>query len=341
MLSNIMLLSSYDSLILFFFSIMSLSVLAYVLLDGYDLGVGLLLPFASQEEQNIMIASIGPFWDANETWLVLGVGVLLVAFPQAHGVILTALYIPVFIMLTSLVIRGCAFDFRLKSKHKTFWTKMFALGSLGASASQGFILGWWIMGFANTTFSYLFACLISICIPASYTLLGSCWLLVKMPVEVKVRVVSWAEKSLLLTLLGILMVSIITPLISHRVFLLWFSYPNIVFLSVVPLITVGLFIAMKKNLKYIKNQMLKKEKINYLWSSFCITVLIFILSFAGLTYSTFPFLMLEDITIWQSASSEESLYIIFWGVVVVVPTIIAYTIMSYKIFSGEARNLEY
>lgn len=320
---------------------MGLSVLAYVLLDGYDLGVGLLLPFASKEEQNIMVSSIGPFWDANETWLVLGVGVLLVAFPLAHGVVLTALYMPVFIMLTSLVVRGCAFDFRLKSQHKIFWTKMFSLGSLGASASQGFILGWWIMGFSTTTFSYLFACLISICVPASYTLLGSGWLLVKMPVEVKIRVVSWAEKSLLFTLLGIVLVSIITPLISHRVFLLWFSYPNVCFLSIVPMITAGLFLGMKKNLNYIRNQILKNERINYLWSCFFMTVFIFILAFLGLAYSTFPFLVLEKITIWQSASSEESLYMIFWGVIVVVPTIITYTVMSYKIFSGEARDLEY
>lgn len=338
---NNLLLSSHELVILFFFCTMGLSFLAYVLLDGYDLGVGMLLPFANQDEQNLMISSIGPFWDANETWLVLGVGILLVAFPLAHGLVLTALYIPVFIMLVSLIIRGCAFDFRLKSKHKNFWTKLLFFGSLGAACSQGFILGWWIMGFASTPFSYLFAFFISICVPASYTLLGSGWLFMKMPNSIKLKVVSWANKSLILTGAGIILVSIITPLISNRIFLLWFNFPNIMYLAIVPIILIVLFLAMRENLIYIKNQINKNEKINYLWSTFAITAFIFILSFLGLTYSTFPFLVVEKLTIWESASSEESLRIIFWGTIVVVPTIIAYTILSYKIFFGEASNLEY
>ena len=338
---NIFTLSTHELLILFFFCVMGFSVLAYVLLDGYDLGVGILLPLAQTEEQNLMLSSIGPFWDANETWLVLGVGILLVAFPLAHGTILTALYVPVFIMLVCLVIRGCAFDFRLKSKHKTFWTKMFFAGSLGAAASQGFILGWWIIGFSNTFLAYLFAALISICVPASYALLGCGWLLMKMPATIKKQVIVWAKKSLSFTLLGIVLVSIATPFISPRVFSLWFSFPNIIYLSIVPLMTGALFFFIRKNLIHLQHQIETDKIISYLWSPFLMTVGIFILSFLGLGYSTFPFLVLDKITIWQGASSEDALYLIFWGVIVVVPTIVAYTILSYKIFFGEASHLEY
>lgn len=333
--------TDYELLILFFSSVMGLSVLAYVLLDGYDLGVGILLPFGTEQEQNLMLASIGPFWDANETWLVLGVGILLVAFPLAHGLILTALYIPVFIMLISLIIRGCAFDFRLKSKNKKFWTKMFFLGSVGASCSQGFILGWWITAFSNTSMAYLFAILIAICLPASYCLLGTGWLLMKMPNIIKEKVLLWAKKSLYFTLLGIISVSIATPLISSRVFLLWFSFPNILYLSIVPIITGLFFVLIHKNISHLKNQIKVGDKIKYMWSPFLMTIGIFILSFSGLAYSTFPYLVLGKITIWESASSKESLFLIFWGVLVVVPTIIAYTILSYKIFFGEAKHLEY
>lgn len=341
LINNFNNLTNYELLILFFFSVMALSVLAYVLLDGYDLGVGILLPLGSDQEQSLMLSSIGPFWDANETWLVLGVGILLVAFPLAHGLILTALYIPVFIMLVSLVIRGCAFDFRLKSKNKIFWTKMFFLGSIGAAGSQGFILGWWIMGFSHTALAYLFSVLISICVPASYSLLGSGWLLMKMPNTIKEKVLIWAKKSLYFTLLGIIAVSIATPLVSEKVFLLWFVFPNILYLSIIPLITGLLFLLINKNISYLREQIKKGDKIKYMWSPFLMTIGIFIMCSLGLAYSTFPYLVLEKITIWESASSQESLYLIFWGVLVVVPTIIAYTILSYKVFFGEANHLEY
>jgi cytochrome d ubiquinol oxidase subunit II len=140
--------------------VMALSMLAYVILDGYDLGVGALLDSAdSVEQKDIMIASIGPFWDANETWLVLGVGVLLVGFPMAHGVILGALYLPVALMLVALSLRGVAFDFRVKAKaqHRPLWDKTFYIGSLLASWSQGFMLGQLITGFQQDTAGYFFS----------------------------------------------------------------------------------------------------------------------------------------------------------------------------------------
>ncbi|HJV95421.1 MAG TPA: cytochrome d ubiquinol oxidase subunit II, partial [Albitalea sp.] len=139
-----------DALPIIFMGLMGFAMLAYVVLDGYDLGVGLLMPRASDAQKDVMVASIGPFWDANETWLVLGVGILLIAFPKAHGMVLTALYLPVALMLIGLILRGVAFDFRVKAqdKHKPLWNHAFAAGSLLAAASQGWMLGHYITGLA-------------------------------------------------------------------------------------------------------------------------------------------------------------------------------------------------
>jgi cytochrome d ubiquinol oxidase subunit II len=158
---------------------MGVAVLAYVVLDGYDLGVGMLMPAADAREQDVMVSSIGPFWDANETWLVLGVGVLLVAFPLAHGVILGALYLPVALMLVALTLRGVAFDFRVKARaeHKPLWDRAFYTGSLLAGWSQGFMLGGLITGFKGDLGSQLFSALIGLCLVAAYCLLGAGWLI--------------------------------------------------------------------------------------------------------------------------------------------------------------------
>jgi cytochrome d ubiquinol oxidase subunit II len=164
-----------------FMLIMGLAILAYVILDGFDLGVGLLLQLGNEEQKDTMIASIGPFWDANETWLVLGIGILLVAFPVAHGVVLGALYLPVALMLVGLTLRGVAFDFRVKAKdeHKATWDFTFFAGSLLASLAQGFMLGRVVTGFTQDLWSYLFACLIALGMASGYALLGSTWLIIK------------------------------------------------------------------------------------------------------------------------------------------------------------------
>ena len=153
---------------LFFVAVVGLALLAYVILDGYDLGVGLLLPFASDEQKDIMIASIGPFWDANETWIVLGIGVLLIAFPSAHGIILSKLYLPVTIMLIGLILRGVAFDFRVKAgdDKKTMWNRLFFIGSLVAAMAQGWMLGSYITGLSGSLTNTVFSFLIALCLPA-------------------------------------------------------------------------------------------------------------------------------------------------------------------------------
>ncbi|WBE26095.1 cytochrome d ubiquinol oxidase subunit II [Denitrificimonas caeni] len=164
-----------------YMGVMGLSLLIYVILDGYDLGVGLLLPGASEREKDTMIASIGPFWDANETWIVLGVGVLLIAFPKAHGMVLTSLYIPVTLMLFGLIMRGVAFDLRVKAgdHRRRLWNNAFFAGSLIAALSQGWMLGAYITGLDTSGYGILFALLIAITLPALYVLLGASWLMMK------------------------------------------------------------------------------------------------------------------------------------------------------------------
>ncbi|MDF3884779.1 cytochrome d ubiquinol oxidase subunit II, partial [Cupriavidus basilensis] len=166
---------------LVFLALMGLSMLIYVILDGYDLGVGVLLRRADDADKDTMIASIGPFWDANETWLVLGVGLLLTAFPIAHGAILTQLYLPVALMLAGLIIRGVAFDFRVKARahHKPWWNRAFYAGSLLAAFSQGLMLGLYITGFQYGWLDVAFAVVVGLCLVAGYCLLGAGWLIMK------------------------------------------------------------------------------------------------------------------------------------------------------------------
>ena len=184
---------------LLFFMIMGLAVLAYSILDGFDLGIGMLLPLGNEAEKDRMIACIGPFWDANETWIVLGVGTLLIAFPEAHGRILTALYLPVTLMLIGLIMRGVAFDLRVKAgpDKKQRWNRVFFIGSLIASVTQGWMVGAYITGLKTDLQNTLFAALIAVLLPAFYVFLGSAWLMIKTEDDLFGKAVAWGRRSLL------------------------------------------------------------------------------------------------------------------------------------------------
>ena len=188
-----------------FMLVMGLAMLAYVILDGYDLGVGLLMQRASDDEKDTMIASIGPFWDANETWLVLGVGILLTVFPRAHGVILGALYLPVALMLIGLTLRGVAFDFRVKARAalKPLWNRAFYTGSLLATWSQGYMLGSMITGFESTLWTMAFSVVIGFALIAAYCLMGAGWLIIKTEGALQLRAIVWARASLFFTMAGV------------------------------------------------------------------------------------------------------------------------------------------
>jgi cytochrome d ubiquinol oxidase subunit II len=328
---------------LVFAVVMALAMLAYVILDGYDLGVGVLLDSAENlDQKNSMIASIGPFWDANETWLVLGVGVLLVAFPLAHGIILGALYLPVALMLFSLTLRGVAFDFRVKAKahHRPLWDKAFYIGSILASWSQGFMLGQLITGFKQDMSGYLFSTLIGFCLVFAYRLLGAGWLIMKSEGALQLLAVSWAKGSLLLTAAGVFAISFATPWVSPRIFDKWFSFPNVLMLFPIPAMTMALFFVIARSLARLPTRLAQDNQYGAA-VPFAGTVGVFLLSFYGLAYSLFPWLVIDKLNIWQAASSPEALMVIFYGVVIVFPVIIGYTVYAYRVFWGKSTQLTY
>ena len=327
-----------DWLPVVFTALMGLSMLLYVVLDGYDLGVGILLRQADDAQKDTMIASIGPFWDANETWLVLGVGLLLVAFPMAHGVILGALYLPVAFMLIGLILRGVAFDFRVKvhDQHKPLWNIAFYVGSLLAALSQGFMLGLYITGLQYNLVGVVFGIVIALCLVAGYMLLGSGWLIMKTEGELRARAIVWGRRSLWFTGIGIVAVSLATPLVSPRIFEKWFSLPNLFFLMPIPLLTGLLFMACLRALVKLGNGSTNKE-----WVPFVSTIGMFVLAFGGLAFSIFPYLVIDQITLWEAASARGSLKIMLFGAAVTLPVIIAYNIYSYRVFWGKTSELNY
>ncbi len=325
-----------------FLAVLGLAMLAYVILDGYDLGVGTLLRAASDGDKDTMVASIGPFWDANETWLVLGVGILLVAFPSAHGVILGALYLPVALMLLGLTLRGAAFDFRTKAgaHRKSMWNMAFSAGSVLASLAQGYMLGQWVTGFRGDGWATLFSSLIAVCLLGTYVLLGAGWLIMKTQGELQLAAVRWARLSLGLTAVGVAAISAATPLISPAIFDRWFSLPYVVLLAPVPLVTMMLFFIVERSLRRLPTRLAQGNAYGD-WVPFAGAVGIVMLAFYGLAYSLFPWLVVDRLTIWQAASSSESLWIIFVGACVVLPLIVGYTVFSYRVFQGKATALEY
>lgn len=327
---------------LVFLALMGVAMMAYVILDGFDLGVGILLRRAVDADKDTMIASIGPFWDANETWLVLGVGILLVAFPMAHGVILGELYLPVAFMLVGLILRGVAFDFRVKARdeHKHAWNMAFYGGSVLATAAQGVMIGLYIVGFQYGPAQLGFALFTGLALLAGYALLGATWLIMKTEGALQLRAIAWARGSMMLCALGVAAVSVVTPLVSKQIFDKWFSFPEILLLAPIPAVTAGLFVLTYLILRKLP-ALLAENNHAFCWIPFAATVGIFLLAFNGLAYSLFPYLLVDRMTIWQAASAPEALQIILIGVVVVLPTIIGYTVYSYRVFWGKAQPLSY
>ena len=320
---------------LVFALLMGIAMLTYAVLDGYDLGVGILMHGADATEQNRMISSIGPFWDANETWLVLGVGLLLVAFPMAHGIILSSLYLPVAIMLLGLILRGVAFDFRVKAKDefRMVWNKAFIVGSLMTAISQGYMLGSYILGFDPSWSAMAFSLLVGLCLAAGYALIGAAWLIMKTDGELQKKAVRWAKGALVLTCLGIAVVSASTPLVSPRIFDKWFVMPNLLVLAPIPAITGVLVLYL-----YAMLGKLPKAGDRHCWVPFVSTIGIYVLCFAGLAYSFFPYIVPDRLLIVEAASAPESLMIILVGALIVLPLMVGYTLYSYRVFWGKASG---
>jgi len=323
-----------DLLPLFFLVVMGASVLAYVVLDGYDLGVGMLMPAASDEEQSVMVASIGPFWDANETWLVLGIGVLLAAFPAAHGVVLGALYLPVVAMLIGLMLRGVAFELRIKAVgwHRELWNWLFWAGSFAASFFQGVMLGRYITGFEPGFFFWMFALITGASLCGGYVLLGATWLILKTEGELQRKAVAWARWGLLWVALGVALVSLATPLISQTVRDKWFDFPRTLALMILPAATLAAGAWL-----WMTTRAMKRGDVSRDWRPFLAAVAIFTLAFLGLAYSLYPYVVIDRLTVWEAAAHPSALKFVFVGTVIVVPFIVGYTILSYRIFGGKAK----
>lgn len=327
-----------DLLAVIFVVLMGVSILLYAILDGYDLGVGILLPLKKPDDSDTMIASIGPFWDANETWLVLAVGLLLIAFPIAHSQIFKELYLPTAVLLISLVLRGVAFDFRAKAafSHKPTWNKVFKFGSLFAALSQGYMLGMYVTGFENTLAAYTFSLLSAFGVAAAYAYIGACWLIMKTEGDLQIQAVKWAKKMGVICFIGVIAVSIVNPLINPMVLTKWFEWSTAWFVLPLPLLCFTLFVYNQKQLR-----VLPAKNDTGCWRPFVVAVGIFTLCFLGLGFSFFPYIIPAQLTIWESVAAPESLSFLLWGVIVVVPVIISYTVFSYRVFWGKVQELRY
>jgi cytochrome bd ubiquinol oxidase subunit II len=332
------LFSSGEWLPFAFAFLIGLSMLLYAVLDGYDLGVGLLSRLARGTERDRMIASIGPFWDANETWLVLGVGLLLVAFPAAHGDILTQLYVPVALMIFGLIFRGVSFDFRKKvpPEQQPLWNAAFFWGSLIVTLSQGYMVGRFMIGFQTGTASQLYAAGFALLVSAGYALMGSCWLILKTEEGLQLRAIGWARRAIWTMVAGALLTSIAAVFVNTRIYDRMLVFPEITLLLALPLISITLTLIMHFLLGALP---LPGDRLA--WLPFTLAVMIFVLGFIGLVYSFYPYIIPGRMRIVDAASAPESLRLILWGAAIVMPVLIGYTIFAYRVFHGKARDLSY
>jgi cytochrome bd ubiquinol oxidase subunit II len=316
--------------------IIGLAVAMYVILDGFDLGIGILTPFAETDAaRDQMINSVAPFWDGNETWLVMGGVGLLVAFPMAYAVIMPAFYLPVILMLLALVFRGVAFEFRIVSRSKTLWNIAFAGGSTVAAFCQGLILGGMIQGirvennqYAGGSFDWAtpFAALCGIGVTTGYALLGATWLVMKTegPVADRARV---QARTLLFAVLGAMgMVSLWTPWLFSSIATRWFTLPNFYYLAPIPILTALIAFGTWRSLSGERTAL-----------PFFSSIGLFLLGFLGLVVSWFPYLVPPSLTIWDTAAAPSSQMFILVGAMVLLPLILAYTIGIYWLFRGKTK----
>lgn len=316
------------------------AVFLYVWLDGFDLGVGILFPFApNDKERDVMMNSIAPFWDGNETWLVLGGGGLFAAFPLAYSVLLPAFYIPIITMLFGLILRGVSFEFRFKAKGRSryLWDYSFHFGSLIAAFCQGMILGAFVYGvevtnrnFSGGALSWItgFSVMTGIAVVAGYAFLGSTWLIMKSSGAMQ----KWSRDvaSYLLGFVALFMalVSLCMPFIDPGIKSIWFSTPNFYYLLPIPTLTAILFGVVWYDLHFTKAE----------YRPFFLSMLIFLMGYLGLAISIYPWIVPFQFTVWQAAASGPGLSLMLVGVVPLLPLILGYTGYCYYIFRGKSSH---
>jgi cytochrome d ubiquinol oxidase subunit II len=319
--------------------VIGLSVAMYVILDGFDLGIGMLFPFAGDDrEREQMLASIKPFWDGNETWLVLGGGGLLVAFPRAYAVIMPAFYVPVIVMLLALIFRGIAVEFRGLAGSKIKWNVAFVTGSVIAALCQGAILGGLIQGirvengaFAGGPLDWAtpFAVMCALGVAAGYALLGATWLVMKTKGEIAQGARHRAKIMLVAVLVFMGVVSLWTPLSIPRIAERWFSTPNIFYLWPVPAVTALTAFACWRSLQRGRDVL-----------PFLAAIGLFLLGYLGLVISSFPYLVPPSLTVWDTSAAPASQMFMLLGTLVLLPIILGYTALIYWLFRGKVREGE-
>ncbi len=318
---------------LLFALLLAFGIALYVVMDGFDLGIGILFPFApSDADRDAMMNSVAPIWDGNETWLVLGGTLLIGAFPVAYASLLPALYVPLMLMLFALIFRGIAFEFRFRAgRSRALWDIAFAGGSALAGFCQGVVLGGFIDGTASPAaplgFLSGFAVASGLGVVAGYALLGATWLILKTAGDTALFGRRAARPALLATLLFLLLVSLWTPLAFEPIRARWFSLPNILFLWPVPLVTAATALVIWRSIAR------GPEAVPFLASIF-----LFLLGLSGLGVSVFPYAVPWRLTLWQAAASTPTLEFIGVGVLVILPIILAYLGYAHWIFRGKATS---
>lgn len=318
--------------------VLGLGVFLYVMLDGFDLGVGILYGFAPKDGRALVMNSIAPIWDGNETWLILGGVDLFSAFPLAYAIIIPAVYFPILIMLLALVFRGVAFEFRFKHKGlRRFWDNAFCVGSGVATFAQGVILGSFIQGFQVTGRAFTgssldwlqpFPLLTGVALLFGYTLLGAGWLILKTEAGLQ----EWARDAGRVALIGVLVavgiVSIWTPLADADIARRWFSWPNIVFLAPIPIVTLVLAWA-----EWVSLNEEEHEVRPFVWA-----LGIFVMSYIGIAISLWPMIVPHHYTLWEAASDQSTQAFLLLGALFLLPVILMYTAWSYWVFRGKVRG---
>ena len=330
---------SFLDLPLVWYSLIGTAIFLYILLDGFDLGVGILFPFAPSDQcRDRMMNSIAPFWDGNETWLVLGGGGLFAAFPLAYAILMPAFYIPIILMLLGLIFRGVAFEFRFKAtgKSRRIWDTSFHFGSLTATFMQGVVLGTFVHGiavegrnFSGGAFDWLnaFSLMTGVALVTGYALLGATWTIMKTEDATQ----AWARQSaryvLLFVALFMGLVSLAMPMMNSDIKALWFSLPNFYFLQPMPVLSVVFFIMLWRDLRTERE-----------YRPFLLTLGIFLMNYIGIGVSTWPWLVPFKVTLWDAAAAPESQSLLLLGTVILLPCVLAYTGYCFWVFRGKASH---
>lgn len=324
-----------------FAGILGFIIIMYVILDGFDLGIGILFPFTQNEkERDQMMNSVAPVWDGNETWLVFGGAMLYSAFPQVYGLLLPILYMPIMLMLIALIFRGVSFEFRFKAtRTKVLWNWIFAISSISASFFQGVILGCFVQGFDvneaamtinNPDWMTPFSLFTGFALVCGYALLGATWMIIKSENHLQQRMIQSAKGLLILVAFFLVFVSIWTPLHSAETLGRWYSFPNVLYLSPLPLITALMIYLVWKSLA-------RQDE----YKPFIYSIVIFLCAYAGIAVSVYPYLVPRQITLWEAAAPDSTLRFLLIGVVIMLPILFAYTLYAYRVFKGKTGHEGY